>query len=38
MPENLLHEIDRYAAQYNMTRSGLLAQAAGQYIHRKQAA
>ncbi len=35
MPENLLHEIDRYAEQYHMTRSGLLAQAAGEYIHRK---
>lgn len=34
MPENLLNEIDRYAAQYHMTRSGLLAQAAGKYIHR----
>ncbi|MDA8428442.1 MAG: type II toxin-antitoxin system HicB family antitoxin [Geobacteraceae bacterium] len=38
MSENLLQEIDRYAVQYHMTRSGLLAQAAGQYIHRKQAA
>lgn len=38
MPENLLYEIDRYAAQYHMTRSGLLAQAADQYIHRKQSA
>jgi predicted RNase H-like HicB family nuclease len=38
MPENLLNEIDRYAAEYNMTRSGLLAQAAGHYIHRKDAA
>ncbi len=38
MPENLLSEIDRYAEQYHMTRSGLLAQAAGQYIHRKQTA
>ena len=38
MSENLLLEIDRYAMQYHMTRSGLLAQAAGQYIHRKQAA
>jgi len=37
MPENLLHEIDRYAEQYHMTRSGLLAQAAGEYIHRKSA-
>jgi predicted RNase H-like HicB family nuclease len=36
MSENLLNEIDRYAEQYHMTRSGLLAQAAGQYIHRKQ--
>lgn len=35
MPENLLHQIDRYAAKYHMTRSGLLAQAAGEYIHRK---
>jgi hypothetical protein len=33
MPEHLLNEIDRYAAQYHMTRSGLLAQAAGRYIH-----
>jgi len=38
MPENLLNEIDRYAVQHHMTRSGLFAQAAGQYIHRKQAA
>jgi len=37
MPENLLHEIDRYADKYHMTRSGLLAQAAGEYIHRKSA-
>lgn len=37
MPENLLHAIDRYAEQYHMTRSGLLAQAAGEYIHRKSA-
>lgn len=36
MPEYLLSEIDRYAEQYHLTRSGLLAQAAGQYIHRKQ--
>ena len=35
MPENLLHQIDRYADKYHMTRSGLLAQAAGEYIHRK---
>jgi len=38
MSENLLYEIDRYAEQYHMTRSGLLAQAAGEYIHRKQPA
>lgn len=38
MPENLLHEIDRYVEQYHMTRSGLLAQAADQYIHRRQSA
>lgn len=38
MPENLLYEIDQYAAQYHMTRSGLLAQAAGQYIHGKHEA
>jgi len=37
MPENLLHAIDHYAKQYHMTRSGLLAQAAGEYIHRKSA-
>jgi predicted RNase H-like HicB family nuclease len=37
MPENLLLEIDRYADKYHMTRSGLLAQAAGEYIHRKSA-
>ena len=37
MPENLLNEIDRYADKYHMTRSGLLAQAAGEYIHRKSA-
>ena len=33
LPENLLHEIDRYAASHHLTRSGLLAQAVGQYIH-----
>lgn len=33
LPENLLVEIDRYAQMHHMTRSGLLAQAAGQYIH-----
>ena len=38
MSEKLLNEIDRYAEQYHMTRSGLLAQAADQYIHRKQSA
>jgi hypothetical protein len=38
LSENLLHEIDRYAVRYHMTRSGLLAQTAGQYIHRKEAA
>jgi len=38
IPENLLYEIDRFAGQHNLTRSGLLAQAAGQYIHRKLAA
>lgn len=38
IPENLLHEIDRFAEQHRMTRSGLLVQAAGQYIHRKNAA
>lgn len=32
LPENLLHEIDRFAAAHSMTRSGLLARAAGQYI------
>ena len=36
MPENLLREIDRYVEQYNITRSGLLAQAAHHYINRKQ--
>jgi len=35
IPENHLHEIDRYDKQYHMTRSGLLAQAADQHIHRK---
>jgi len=38
LSENLLQEIDRYAVRYHMTRSGLLAQAAGDYIHRKEAA
>jgi len=38
MSEKLLNDIDRYAEQYHMTRSGLLAQAADQYIHRKQSA
>jgi hypothetical protein len=38
LSEKLLHEIDHYAEQYHMTRSGLLAQAADQYIHRKQSA
>ena len=38
LSEKLLYEIDRYAEQYHMTRSGLLAQAADQYIHRKQSA
>lgn len=33
LPENLLSAIDRYAADHHMTRSGLLAQAAGRYIH-----
>ena len=37
IPENLLHEIDRYAERNHLTRSGLLAQAAGEYIHRKSA-
>jgi hypothetical protein len=37
-PHGPLHEIDRYAEQYHMTRSGLLAQAADQFIHRKQLA
>ena len=37
MPENLLHEIDLYAEKYHMTRSGLLAQAVGEFIHRKSA-
>jgi len=38
MPENLLNRIDRYAEQHHMSRSGFLAQAAGEYIHRKSAA
>jgi predicted RNase H-like HicB family nuclease len=38
LSEKLLLEIDRYAEQNHMTRSGLLAQAADQYIHRKQSA
>jgi metal-responsive CopG/Arc/MetJ family transcriptional regulator len=38
MSEKLLHEIDRYAEQHHMTRSGLLAQAADQYLHHKQSA
>jgi len=33
LPENLLSAIDRYAEQHHLTRSGLLAQAAGQFIH-----
>lgn len=37
IPENLLYEVDRFAEQHHMTRSGLLAQAAGHYIHRKSA-
>lgn len=32
LPENLLNAIDRYAEAHHLTRSGLLAQAAGQYI------
>jgi predicted RNase H-like HicB family nuclease len=36
MPENLLKEIDRYAEQYHMTRSGLLALAVDEYIHHKK--
>ncbi len=32
LPENLLHDIDRYAAEHHLTRSGLLSVAAGQYI------
>ena len=32
LPENLLSAIDRYAEAHQLTRSGLLAQAAGQYI------
>lgn len=33
LPENLLFAIDRYAESHHLTRSGLLAQAASQYIH-----
>ena len=33
IPENLLYAIDRYAESHHLTRSGLLAQAASQYIH-----
>ena len=33
LPENLLFAIDRYAEAHRLTRSGLLALAAGQYIH-----
>ena len=33
LPENLLREIDRYATQHHLTRSGLLSVAVGQYIH-----
>jgi predicted RNase H-like HicB family nuclease len=33
IPENLLREIDRYASQHHLSRSGLLSVAAGQYIH-----
>ena len=32
LPENLLYEIDRYATEHHLTRSGLLSVAAGQYI------
>ncbi|HIJ80511.1 MAG TPA: type II toxin-antitoxin system HicB family antitoxin [Desulfuromonadales bacterium] len=35
LPENLLFAIDRYAETHHLTRSGFLAQAAGQYIHAK---
>ena len=35
MPENLLNEIDRYTEQNHMTRSGLLALAVDEYIHKK---
>lgn len=38
LSEKLLQEIDHYAQQNHMTRSGLLAQAADQYIHRKHSA
>jgi predicted RNase H-like HicB family nuclease len=38
IPENLLSEIDHYAAQYHLSRSGLLTQAAGEYIHHRKAA
>jgi predicted RNase H-like HicB family nuclease len=33
LPENLLFAIDRYAEAHHLTRSGLLAQAAGRYIN-----
>ncbi|MCM0080168.1 type II toxin-antitoxin system HicB family antitoxin [Geomonas sp. Red32] len=35
LSEKLLYEIDEYAEQNHMSRSGLLAQAADQFIHRK---
>jgi metal-responsive CopG/Arc/MetJ family transcriptional regulator len=38
MPEKLLNEIDRYAEQNHMTRSGLLALAVDEYIHHKKSA
>ncbi|GFO56187.1 CopG family transcriptional regulator [Geomonas sp. Red276] len=38
LSEKLLYEIDEYAEQNHMTRSGLLAQAADQFIHRKPSA
>ncbi len=34
MPENVIHEADKYAKQNHLTRSGLLAQAVTEYIQK----
>lgn len=38
MPRRVLDAVDRYAAEHNVTRSGLLTEAAVAYIGRRQAA